>query len=112
ARTAPPRRLGSVLGGNGRWAGAPGTPAWHGHRRGADKIADLLGWSEEAGVETVTLWMLSTDNLHRDSDEVAELLEIIAGAVDTLDRKSTRLNSSHVKISYAVFCLKKKKTTR
>src|SRR5690606_41944129 len=29
--------------------------------------------------------------------------------VDFLDRKSTRLNSSHVKISYAVFCLKKKK---
>src|SRR5690606_40864833 len=28
-----------------------------------------------------------------------------------LDRKSTRLNSSHVKISYAVFCLKKKKTS-
>src|SRR5690606_40349743 len=28
------------------------------------------------------------------------------------DRKSTRLNSSHVKISYAVFCLKKKNTTR
>src|SRR5690606_40347365 len=28
---------------------------------------------------------------------------------DRLDRKSTRLNSSHVKISYAVFCLKKKK---
>src|SRR5438067_9260973 len=29
--------------------------------------------------------------------------------VDPLDRKSTRLNSSHVSISYAVFCLKKKK---
>src|SRR5690554_7727200 len=29
----------------------------------------------------------------------------------TLDRKSTRLNSSHVRTSYAVFCLKKKKTT-
>src|SRR3989442_9035578 len=28
---------------------------------------------------------------------------------DDLDRKSTRLNSSHVRISYAVFCLKKKK---
>src|SRR5436305_6598459 len=28
------------------------------------------------------------------------------------DRKSTRLNSSHVRISYAVFCLKKKKHTR
>src|SRR5690554_7408474 len=29
-----------------------------------------------------------------------------------LDRKSTRLNSSHVRISYAVFCLKKKKSIR
>src|SRR5690349_22002811 len=29
----------------------------------------------------------------------------------TIDRKSTRLNSSHVEISYAVFCLKKKKKT-
>src|SRR5690349_23486608 len=31
------------------------------------------------------------------------------GALLRLDRKSTRLNSSHVEISYAVFCLKKKK---
>src|SRR3712207_6862127 len=31
---------------------------------------------------------------------------------DNQDRKSTRLNSSHANISYAVFCLKKKKTTR
>src|SRR2546426_8558234 len=30
----------------------------------------------------------------------------------TLDRKSTRLNSSHLVISYAVFCLKKKKQSR
>src|SRR5690606_39320291 len=33
------------------------------------------------------------------------------GAKCSADRKSTRLNSSHVKISYAVFCLKKKKST-
>src|SRR5437870_10169047 len=32
--------------------------------------------------------------------------------LEKLDRKSTRLNSSHVAISYAVFCLKKKKKTR
>src|SRR6266511_5810808 len=34
-----------------------------------------------------------------------------AGVAEGRDRKSTRLNSSHVKISYAVFCLKKKKNT-
>src|SRR3712207_7433475 len=33
------------------------------------------------------------------------------GVADRLDRKSTRLNSSHANISYAVFCLKKKKFT-
>src|SRR5690606_39918062 len=41
-----------------------------------------------------------------------EPLQIVCGAPNArvgLDRKSTRLNSSHVKISYAVFCLKKKK---
>src|SRR5207302_9396794 len=36
-------------------------------------------------------------------------LQVSAGSID---RKSTRLNSSHVKISYAVFCLKKKKKTK
>src|SRR3989442_9360558 len=35
---------------------------------------------------------------------------VFGGGISHLDRKSTRLNSSHVRISYAVFCLKKKKT--
>src|SRR5436309_7406278 len=34
------------------------------------------------------------------------------GGMNDADRKSTRLNSSHVKISYAVFCLKKKKNNK
>src|SRR5204863_5020691 len=39
-----------------------------------------------------------------------ELMEAFAGVCSSIrDRKSTRLNSSHVEISYAVFCLKKKK---
>src|SRR2546430_9329439 len=37
--------------------------------------------------------------------------DLAAYAFATRDRKSTRLNSSHSQISYAVFCLKKKKTT-
>src|SRR5690606_40679233 len=38
----------------------------------------------------------------------APLLSDLVVVTAVLDRKSTRLNSSHVKISYAVFCLKKK----
>src|SRR3712207_7198309 len=37
---------------------------------------------------------------------------VAAYLIDPADRKSTRLNSSHANISYAVFCLKKKKSTR
>src|SRR5690606_41396074 len=44
-------------------------------------------------------------------DDVVELLPVGDVANRIPDRKSTRLNSSHVKISYAVFCLKKKKST-
>src|SRR3989442_8944826 len=54
----------------------------------------------------------------RDTVEVMERNKVDVRCVRGLqccgmpDRKSTRLNSSHVRISYAVFCLKKKKKTR
>src|SRR5256886_7118300 len=44
-------------------------------------------------------------------DAVYGLTEVTRPHVATADRKSTRLNSSHSQISYAVFCLKKKKRT-
>src|SRR5438874_3892799 len=40
---------------------------------------------------------------------IGEALSPLRGVMSARDRKSTRLNSSHVEISYAVFCLKKKK---
>src|SRR5258708_10593921 len=45
----------------------------------------------------------------RDGRSVAELMSLGAKVLGRKDRKSTRLNSSHQIISYAVFCLKKKK---
>src|SRR5438552_17415344 len=42
-------------------------------------------------------------------DGLEDLLRVVDGAPEPIDRKSTRLNSSHQIISYAVFCLKKKK---
>src|SRR5256885_2683675 len=53
----------------------------------------------------------NTTSIRRDLQRLylARLLRMVARATD---RKSTRLNSSHLVISYAVFCLKKKKKTR
>lgn len=79
-----PRHVGVILDGNRRWARSFGEPAATGHRKGADKIADFLTWSEDLGVEVVTLWMLSTDNLHRPQEELQALLDIIEDAVREL----------------------------
>src|SRR5690349_24575744 len=49
----------------------------------------------------------SREKFMQDVDRIKEY--IAAGDAFQVDRKSTRLNSSHVEISYAVFCLKKKK---
>src|SRR5690242_21496737 len=64
------------------------------------------------GVPTIGALVVGTDPL--DAAPVGVHL-VHRGAVcvrlDRRDRKSTRLNSSHMSISYAVFCLKKKKET-
>ncbi|MGB7449247.1 MAG: isoprenyl transferase [Ornithinimicrobium sp.] len=79
-----PRHVGVMLDGNRRWARQRGAATSAGHRAGADNIKPLLGWCEEAGVEVVTLWLLSTDNLNRPAGELNPLLEIISEVVDDL----------------------------
>jgi short-chain Z-isoprenyl diphosphate synthase len=81
---AMPRHVGVIVDGNRRWARASGAGTAQGHQAGADKIQHLLGWCEEVGVQVVTLWLLSTDNLNRPSGELNELLRIIEETVDSL----------------------------
>ena len=79
-----PRHVGVILDGNRRWAKASGAPKSRGWRAGADKIEEFLGWCDEVGVEVVTLWLLSTDNLNRPASELTPLLAIIEGLVEDL----------------------------
>jgi short-chain Z-isoprenyl diphosphate synthase len=79
-----PRHIGVILDGNRRWARHSGADTSAGHRRGADRITELLRWSDDVGVEVVTLWMLSTDNLEREATELRTLFEIIAETVERL----------------------------
>ena len=79
-----PKHVGVMLDGNRRWARAVGRDSAHGYRAGAANISPLLEWCEEVGVEVVTLWLLSTDNLNRPPDQLRGLLSIIEEAVDDL----------------------------
>ncbi len=87
--TRTPRHIGVTLDGNRRWAKQnPDAADPFGHKRGAEKIADLLGWCEETQVEVVTLWMLSTDNFKRTPEEVKTLIDVISEIVDDLSARN------------------------
>ena len=80
-----PQHVGIILDGNRRWARAMGYEnAAEGHRRGAEKIDDLLGWCVELEIPVITIWLLSTDNLDRDPGELDELLQVIEEKVTSL----------------------------
>jgi short-chain Z-isoprenyl diphosphate synthase len=83
-----PHHVGMIIDGNRRWARerAQETVA-HGHRAGAAKMREFLGWCDDLGIRLVTIYLLSTDNLTgRDPGELAQLFEIIADLADDLSR--------------------------
>jgi short-chain Z-isoprenyl diphosphate synthase len=85
-----PRHVAVMLDGNRRWARAAGfEDVSEGHLAGARHINNLLGWCREAGVEHVTLWLLSTDNLRRPDSELGPLLQIIADLAEELSADGT-----------------------
>src|SRR5699024_12758961 len=65
-------------------------------QRGLEMLHDLQESSDNVNVQPVSYDKLDVDH------------QLVQLAKEEKDRKSTRLNSSHVSISYAVFCLKKK----
>ena len=93
SRLRVPRHVGVMCDGNRRWARSAGlTDVSSGHRKGADKIFELLDWCRDSGVEVVTLWLLSTDNLvARPESEIEPLLAIIEDTVRELVAQNWRV---------------------
>jgi short-chain Z-isoprenyl diphosphate synthase len=88
-----PRHVGVMCDGNRRWARSAGlADVSSGHQAGADKIFEVLQWCRQAGVEVVTLWLLSTDNLARPATELEPLLRIIEDTVRELAAQSWHVN--------------------
>ena len=82
-----PRHVAVLADGNRRWArmNAPGQPLVAGYRAGAAKLREFVEWCDDAGIQVITLWVLSTDNLERaEDDELTPLLEVISQLVSDL----------------------------
>jgi tritrans,polycis-undecaprenyl-diphosphate synthase [geranylgeranyl-diphosphate specific] len=72
-----PGHIGIILDGNRRWAQNHSLTIDLGHTQGADVVERLLDWCHEIGIKSITLYVLSTENLLRSSEEVAELYRLI-----------------------------------
>ncbi|MGV0718819.1 (2Z,6E)-farnesyl diphosphate synthase [Mycolicibacterium sp. XJ662] len=80
-----PRHIAVLCDGNRRWARDAGhDDVSYGYRMGARKIADMLRWCQEAGIEMTTVYLLSTENLQRDPGELSSLIEIITDVVEEI----------------------------
>ena len=84
-RSRLPRHVAIICDGNRRWAREAGfEDVSHGHRVGAARIADMLSWCDELGIGAVTIYLLSTENLARPSEELDALMEIVPDIVDEI----------------------------
>ncbi len=82
---ALPRHVALILDGNRRYARAAGHgDAEAGYRAGADKIDEVLRWCDALQIPTLTIWVLSIDNLGRDDAELAGLLRVIEQKIRAL----------------------------
>jgi len=72
-----PGHIGIILDGNRRWAQNHKLTVDLGHTQGADVVERLLDWCHEIGIKSITLYVLSTENLRRSSQEVADLYRLI-----------------------------------
>ncbi|MBV9350442.1 MAG: isoprenyl transferase [Mycobacterium sp.] len=80
-----PRHIAVLCDGNRRWARSAGyDDVSYGYRMGAAKIAEMLRWCQDAGIEMATVYLLSTENLQRDPSELAALIEIITDVVEEI----------------------------
>jgi tritrans,polycis-undecaprenyl-diphosphate synthase [geranylgeranyl-diphosphate specific] len=97
SKTEAPKHIGIILDGNRRWAETHSYPRWIGHWLGAKKAEKLLEWCNELNIKTVTLYVLSVENLQRLPDEVKELLGLIEEKLKDLLRDE-RIHKYHIRV--------------
>ena len=89
--------VGIIMDGNGRWAVKRGLPRLMGHKRGANRVKDIVKASTELGVTTLTLYAFSTENWKRAAHEVEGLMKLFRGY---LQNNFVELNEKNIKVNF------------
>lgn len=91
-RSRFPQHIAVILDGHRRYARSEGFSDYReSYRAGMTKFAEFLSWTSELGIEAVTGWLLSTENLKRPSEELDPLFEVFIEFFDQLPERANAL---------------------
>ena len=84
-----------IMDGNGRWAKNRGWPRLVGHRKGAERVRQLVDACPDIGIRYLTLYAFSTENWKRSTEEVLGLMSLFARYIK---REAGRMNREGVRM--------------
>jgi undecaprenyl diphosphate synthase len=90
-----PKHVAYIVDGNGRWASERGLARSIGHQHGANKTVEIVKASFELGVETITLYLFSTENWKRPMDEIQHIMLLLENYLQDF---STFLSENRIKL--------------
>lgn len=93
-----PRCIGIILDGNRRWASDRGLPKLEGHRRGLENLKEAVKWVRDRGIQHMAVFMFSTENWHREKEEVSYLMDLFR---QSANKDFKELSKEGVRIRFA-----------
>ena len=93
----PPQHIAIIMDGNGRWAKSKHLPRSSGHRRGVQSVRKIVKHCQQLGVNTLTLFAFSSENLSRPNDEISLLFKLFLSVLKS-ETKKLKDNNISLKI--------------
>lgn len=90
-----PCHIGFIIDGNRRWAKEKGLPTFMGHKRGVERIEEIVKYAQDLGIKIVTIYAFSTENWKRSGEEVSYLMKLFE---DAAVKKMDEANKREIKI--------------
>src|SRR3990172_7160407 len=87
-----PQHVAVIMDGNGRWAKSRGLPRIAGHRKGVERVRDMVSACAERGIKHLTLFAFSSENWRRPTQEVQLLMDLFLSALENEIRKLHKNN--------------------
>ncbi len=86
-----------IMDGNGRWATERGWPRLVGHRKGAERVKEIVRCAPDLGIRWLTIFAFSTENWKRSTEEVLGLMSIFARYIE---READKLAAESVRMRF------------